>query len=205
MEFKANFVVFDLETGGLFSEKNPVLEVAMFVLTNGLEDGDEYNSLIKPYGDLTIEKEALDANGIDLSIVEKIGKDVDVVVDEIIKFLQKQKARKEKPILVGHNIDRFDIPFLNAMFTHCKKDLSKYVNNEFTIDTLWWSRLCWSESPNYKLGTCIQNAGIELINAHRAVTDTRATRELVKKFLKGIRGIGFTATEEKRVRENFQF
>lgn len=205
MEFKANFVVFDLETGGLSHEKNPVLEVAMFVLDSNLEYGDEYDSLIKPYGDLAIQQQALDANGIDLSIVEKIGKDVDVAVNDIIKFLQKQKSGKEKPILVGHNIDKFDIPFLDAMFTFCKKDLSKYVNDNFTIDTMWWSRICWQESPNYKLGTCIQNAGIELVNAHRAVADTKATRELLKKFLKGLRGEGVAMVEEKRTRESFQF
>lgn len=205
MEFKANFVVFDLETGGLSHEKNPVLEVAMFVLTNDLDNGDEYDSLIKPYGDLVIQKEALDSNGIDMGVVENMGKNIDVVVNDLCKFLQSQKVGREKPILVGHNIDKFDIPFLNSMFEFCKKDLSKFVNDNFTIDTMWWSRIRWQESPNYKLGTCVQNAGIELVNAHRAVADTKATRELVKKFLMGLRSNGSTVGEEKRFRNSFEF
>lgn len=205
MEFKANFVVFDLETGGLSHENNPVLEVAMFVLKSNLENGDEYDTLVKPYGNLTIQKEALYSNGIDLDVVNNIGKTVDVVVNDLCKFLQNQKVGREKPILVGHNIDKFDIPFLDAMFTFCKKDLSNYVNSDFTIDTMWWSRIRWQESVNYKLGTCIQNAGIELVNAHRAVADTRATRELVKKFLMGLRSDGSTVSKEKKFRETFEF
>lgn len=205
MEFRANFVVFDLETGGLSHEKNPVLEVAMFVLTNDLDNGDEYDSLIKPYGDLVIQKEALDSNGIDMGVVENMGKNIDVVVNDLCKFLQSQKVGGKKPILVGHNIDKFDVPFLNSMFEFCKKDLSEFVNDNFTIDTMWWSRIRWQESPNYKLGTCVQNAGIELVNAHRAVADTKATRELVKKFLMGLRSNGSTIGEEKRFRNSFEF
>ncbi len=205
MEFKANFVVFDIETGGLNYEKNPVLEVAMLTLTNDLENGDEYNSLVKPYGGLIIEKAALNSNGIDLDVIEKIGKDVDVVVDELCNFLKNQRVGKENPILVGHNIDSFDIPFLSAMFEFCKRDLSKFVNDKFTIDTLWWSRICWQESPNYKLGTCIQNAGIELVNAHRALADTRVTRELARKFIMNLRSNSSNSTEEKRFRYSFEF
>lgn len=206
MKFEANFVVFDLETGGLSEEKHPVIEVAMFVLTNDLENGGSYDTLIKPYGDLEIQPQALAANNIDLDIVEKEGKDVKVVVDELYKFLGKQRVGREKPILVGHNIDNFDIPFLNALFNFGGKDLAKVVNEKFTIDTLWWSRLRWQESLNYKLGTCVQNAGIELVNAHRAVSDTVATRELFKQFLMGLRSGGDPSQiEEKRFRTTFQF
>ncbi len=206
MKFEANFVVFDLETGGLNEDKNPVLEVAMFVLTNDLENGDSYDTLVKPYGDLEIQPQALVANNIDLDVVEKNGKEIGVVVNEMSKFLKDQRVGREKPILVGHNIDHFDIPFLNAMFNFVGKDLSKLVNDKFTIDTMWWSRIRWQESVNYKLGTCVQNAGIELVNAHRAVADTVATRDLAKQFLMGLRSGGDPeGNKEKRFRTTFQF
>ena len=189
MEYKICYATFDLETGGLAADKNPVLEIAIVVMNHELEEIGEYTSLIKPYGDLVIQPQALQANGLTLEQLQN-APDSGVVAKEIAAFLKKFKVGKDKPVLCGHNIDKFDIPFLDNYLAAHKVKLADLVNTDFTIDTMWWSRIKWTESPNYKLGTCVQRLGIELVNAHRAVADTRANHQMVKQFLKLLRGQG---------------
>jgi DNA polymerase III alpha subunit (gram-positive type) len=205
MKFEANFLTFDLETGGLKSEENPVLEVAFFAMDKDLNEIDSYNSLIKPYGKLKITDGALKANGLNLETLEEKGKECKEVAEDLVQFFIKHKKRKTLPILCGHNIEHFDIPFLDQFMNFCGKDISKLVNNDFIIDTLWWSRIRWVESINYKLVTCCDNAGIELINAHRAVADTKANQELVRYFLNSLRSGQSSTVIEKRFREEFEF
>ena len=204
--FDANFLVLDLETGGLSFEKNPILEIGCVAINNNLEDIGQYQSLIKPYdSSKKIEEQALKANGLTLDEVNK-GKDSKIVIQEFIDFLKKLKKGKELPIVVGHNIDSFDLPFLDTFFTFHKEDLSKYLNAKFTIDTMWWSRLRWQESVNYKLTTCAQNCGVDLVNAHRAMTDVQANKGLLKHLIKNLRAEGqVVETSKKRFRENFKF
>ena len=205
MEFKANFCVLDCETGGFSAEKNAIVEVCFMAFDTDLNDIKEYTSLIAPYGEYTITSQALQANGLTLEQI-KAGKDSKVVVQELEVFLKSLKIGREKPILCGHNIDHFDLPFLDEFFGFHKKRISELVNDKFTIDTLWWGRVCWKESVNYQLGSCCENAGITLVDAHRAGSDTGANKELVKFFLKNLRDQGQGGVkQEERFRTQFQF
>lgn len=203
MKFENYFITFDIETGGLKAEKNAVTEVAMIATNHLLEDVSEYESLIKPYGDYTIEEQALKATGMSLELI-KTGKEVEEVVGEIAKYLTKHKVGRNKPILCGHNIAKFDIPFMIEMFRYCKRDFLSLINEDFYIDTMWWGRIMWNESVNYKLSTCCDNAGVELVDAHRAMSDTRSNKDLVKYFLSNLRTEG-SKNNQKRFRETFQF
>jgi DNA polymerase III alpha subunit (gram-positive type) len=205
MEFKANFVVLDCETGGLSAEKNPIVEISLHSFDIDLNDIKEYSSIIAPYGTYVIQPQALQANGLTMEQING-GKDSKIVLEEMISYFKSLKSGKEKPILIGHNLDAFDLNFLDEFFRFHKKDISEYVNSKFTVDTLWWSRLCWKESVNYQLGSCCENAGVTLVNAHRADTDTNATKQLVKHFIKNLRGQGSTSLKpESRFRATFQF
>jgi DNA polymerase III alpha subunit (gram-positive type) len=207
MEFKSRFISVDTETGGLSSKKNPIVEISMFAFDINLDNTGDYTSLIRPYDDsLVIEQQALNANGLTIDKIES-GKESFIVVKEIIQFLKSQKEGKNLPILIGHNIIKFDMNFIEDFFKFHDQDIYEYINHDFMIDTMWWSRLCWKESANYKLGTVCQNAGIDLVNAHRAESDTVATRDLAKFLISNLRGEGKSSCEksEVRYREVFQF
>jgi DNA polymerase III alpha subunit (gram-positive type) len=207
MQHLQNYAVFDLETGGLVPTNNPITEIAIIGLDTDLNEIGRYESLIKIYNkSLIIQQEALNVSGLTLDIIDKKGKEAKIVCDEIIQFLQKCKVGKKLPILVGHNIDKFDIPFLVKFFEFNKKDLFNYINDDITIDTLQWSHLKWKMSINYKLGTCCQNAQVELTEAHRAMPDTVATSELVKSFIRSLRSENLSNNNQvKTFRESFQF
>ena len=196
--------MFDLETTGLSAEKNAILEIACCPFDFNLTDLKEFDSgIMRVYGDREVQEGALIANGITRDQIER-GVDSKEVVERLCEFFDRLKVGRNKPVLAGHNIDKFDIPFLDDFFNFHKKDLSKYVNEDLTIDTMWWARLRWEEQANFKLGTCCESSGIELINAHRAINDTRANKELVKHFLKSLRSDA-SKTAENKFRHSFEF
>jgi DNA polymerase III alpha subunit (gram-positive type) len=193
-----NFAVVDVETGGLDSLKNPMVEVAVIIMDNDLNIIGEYCELIKPYNpELVIQPQALAANNLTIEQIEG-GKDASLVCDDLCAIFKKAavKGRFGKPILCGHNSDNFDYFFFAEFFKFFGKSFDDYINTETTIDTMWWSRKAWQTSENYKLHSCCQNAGIELVNGHRALADTRVTAQLVKFFLERLRGKGIAAIEQ---------
>lgn len=206
MKFDCVIITYDLETGGLKPTENAVAEIACFPFqTENLSDLESYNSLIRPYSDVyTYTEGALKANGLTMNKI-KSGEDSKKVIGELCEYFTKYKRGRNLPILAGHNIQKFDNLFLEELFKFHKKDLWKFVNKDFFIDTMWWARLKWFESSNYKLGTCCDNANIELIDAHRAVNDTIANKDLAKDFIKSLRGNGDSLITEKRYRDSFEF
>jgi len=207
-----NFAVFDLETGGLSATKNPICEIAIVIVDSNLEIIEKYSEIIAPYDDsLKYEPKALEVNGLTMNQIEN-GKNSKEVVEEVIslfgEYTHGKGYQKKKPILVGHNIDKFDIPFIVEFFGKHRKDLSNFIEPNFTIDTMWWSRMKWIESVNYKLGTVCSNLGIKLENAHRALPDTVKTAEMFIEFMKSLRGESkenSNKLEFKRFREKFVF
>lgn len=200
-----NIVVFDLETTGLSHEKNCLIEIACCPLNIELQELPEFHSgIMNVYDNREITDGALNANGITRDQIAR-GRDPKQVLEDLCKYFESLKVGRNLPVLCGHNIDKFDIPFLDNYFSFFKKDLSKYVNFDLTIDTMWWARLMWVEQENYKLGTCCSSAKIELVNAHRAIADTRANRSLVKYFLQNMRSESGSSNPKTRYRATFQF
>jgi DNA polymerase III alpha subunit (gram-positive type) len=200
------FLTFDIETGGLLPEKHAILEIAFCPFDNEFNELPEHTTgIIKPTS-REIDQRALDANGITREQINNGITEKEAFI-KLEEYLKKLKRGKDLPIPCGHNIDKFDLPFLFLWFQEQGKDLGKYINLDYTIDTMWRSRETWTEQVNYKLGTCCQSAGISLMDAHRAINDTRANKELVKYFLlgqRGLRGSGESAKENK-FRKTFEF
>jgi DNA polymerase III epsilon subunit-like protein len=206
-----NFIVIDSETGGIPSKGKEAFtdialtELALVVVSQGLEIIHQDSWLIKPYKeDLIFEKAAEIASGISRKMVEEQGLELEVVHKAVQSVLKKYKFGSKLPTVVFHNM-KFDIPFLVNMFEFCKDDFTKYVKDE-PEDTLKWSRMCWQESVNYKLGTCCLNAGVTLVDAHRALSDSLATARLWIYFQNNLRGNNKSAssTPIKKFRDTFE-
>jgi DNA polymerase III alpha subunit (gram-positive type) len=203
-----DFFVIDCETGGLKPTETALAEIAICVIDWDLNDVITYNKIIAPYDrKLKYEESALRVNKLTMADIRK-GKDSYEVIDDIIRLFEQSKNRtKKKPVLCGHNFENFDIPFIEAFFKHHKKDLWKYVER-YCIDTMWWARWRHKESENFKLGTIVGKEDIYISDSHTALGDTESTKELVKLYLKALRGDGNKAegtTQERRFRTTFQF
>jgi len=205
-----NFIVIDVETGGLPSKiKKAVFdialtEIALVVVSKELEIIDQYSWLIKPYKEgLVYSQEAAVTSGITKEMVEEQGEDLKEVCMKVIDVFKKYKVGTKLPVLLGHNFIKFDSEFMLNMFEFCKFDLMKYVNPE-PEDTIKWSRLAWVESVNYKLGTCCENANITLQDAHRALSDTIATAKLWIEFMKRLRGMSTSCNDQSEVKNTYR-
>lgn len=205
------FISCDVETGGLIGKNKRAVfdvaltEIALVVVEEDLSISEQKSWLVKPYSDTAeYNKGAEEASGISKAMCQEQGQDILLVGKEVSEFMKRHKQGNRLPVMVGHNFDDFDSYFLQGLFEWCKLDLMKFVQDG-TEDTLKWSRLCWRESVNYKLGMCCQQANITLQNAHRALTDAYSTALLWVYFLKNLRGEGVTTeTKKKRFRDTFE-
>ena len=154
--------VLDLETTGFNPKNSEIVEI--FVLK--AKDNkiiDEYYSLLKPKQRIKNS----DIHGITDDKVEN-SPTIEEETDKIIKFLGNTT-------LVGHNLDNFDLKFLNY-------HLNQKLNNK-TLDTLKISRKVLGDKvENHKLDTLANYFGVNP-PTHHARDDVMATFEIYKKLL----------------------
>lgn len=216
--------VSDTETSGLPSKggkgKEPVLafhdillvEVAAVVIDIwDMRIVDEYDVIIKPYVDKYVwQPQAEATHGLSQDHLFKNGVDIKEAYRGYASILSKYKNPKVGAVLCGHNFQGFDIPFIEEMFKWNKDDLYNYVR--WVEDTQKMAYYRAIEQENYKLGTCCRLEGVELVDAHRALVDTRANAQLMLKYIEHMRGTGGSSPvaavsftrKESRFRERFQ-
>ena len=190
------YIVFDLETGGFNSEKNPIIEAAFVpvVMNNknefSIKKDLSVSSLIKSYSDdLIITEESLEVNKIKRKDIKKKGKELKDVVGDFMNLcesLNPKNPSKTRPILVGHNIDEFDIPFLEKACGIVGVELYRYVSKQ-TLDTLTLMDFMMAgvgRIDSHSLPNLCKHFKIKNRNAHRAYDDTIANAELFIKISK---------------------
>ena len=204
---KANYIVFDCETGGFDSLKNPITQIALLTIdSTTLKEVDRYETYIKPYDDLVIGKEALAITGLKMTDINK-GLDKKEAVDILSKFFKKSMVNtrpENKPILVGHNV-QFDMGFLFYLFESCKKDVFSFVS-ETQLDTMALSKMFNPNAASLKLGKCCEEVDIKLNDAHKAMNDVIATTQLFKVYINKLRNSNSSgAVSEQNVKSRIKF
>lgn len=189
----------DIETGGFNPMNNPILEIGLQPVAKNSDDlyvpiwNVNYSALIKPYNPaLIIEQQALEANNIKLSELKKNGRKGDAVINEIknmvndmVKYYMPKSNNhnhQTKPILVGHNIDNFDIPFLKAFWDNMDAGSLWDTFNKSTLDTYTIARIMFAgkkkRPENLKQQTLVNWFNIKNTDPHRALNDAKANSEL---------------------------
>lgn len=209
MAYDCNYFVFDLETGGLITKEKgipPVTEIAICVVDGEtLLDVAEYSSLVKPYVPLdNYTPMALNVSNITIDMLDREGKDANVIIQELISFIKKN-SKKKKSILVAHNGDEFDIPIIDKFFTDHGEDLSKYVETKTSFDTMWLARAYKPTMAKFNLGSCLEDLNIDIQQAHRALNDTRATKDMFVKLMSNLRGLTSSRETINKTRIKFQY
>lgn len=218
------YIIFDFETGGLDGNIHAATEIAMLCIDGeSLQEVGRYESYIKPYV-YEYTDGAMEFTGLTLEFLQAKGKDLKVVVKEIEEWVTEMKALtagtsyRKKPVVVGHNV-LFDICFLEQIFKEAKLDITKSFAHSKGwggkielqyIDTITMARLTWgndSMMEKFNLGACVEKAGLEIADAHKAINDVIATKELLVYSVNRLRndsGVE-TNTEKIRVRDELHF
>jgi len=206
---KANYIIYDCETGGLDDQSNPITQIALITIdSQSLQEIDRFEMYIKPYDDLIITKEALDMTGLKIADINN-GFTKKEAVDLLCKYFKKSMPNnrpENRPILIGHNV-QFDNGFLFYIFESCKKDLYSFVSDT-TICTMALSKQAFPEASSLRLGKVCELVGIRLSDAHKAMNDVVATTDLFRYFTNKLRSTGGSSAvvkESKKSRLQFQF
>lgn len=166
------FAVIDVETTG-FSPVNGdrVIEIAVARVDRNGRIEDEYSTLLNPEGRDT---GAVFIHGISNDAVRNAPYFADVVGDIL--------SRLEGTVIVAHNAV-FEERFLAAEFGRAGIATPLMP----ALCSLWLGQQTF-DTPNHKLATLAQHAGIALVDAHAALGDVRATSALLPMMLERFDG-----------------
>lgn len=178
---------FDTETSGLNPDQNDILSIGGIIEIDGVVK-EEFYFEVQPFNYETLVPQALEVNGFTVDKIKTFESPQAVhkkLVTLFSKYVNKYN-KADKFTCVGHNV-AFDMGFLNAFF---RKNNDKYLGSFLdyhTLDTMillnflkYNKRLVLD---NVKLVTACKHFGIEL-DAHNALNDIRATRDLFQKLCK---------------------
>jgi len=179
----AKYVYIDCETTGLNPVKNDIWELAFIVDINGKVEYEEVLE-IQPFNGDHLDVDALKLtrmtpeklNDLEFTVYEAVEKIKDIWGRYIDKFNRDDK------FVVGGYFVKFDLDFLREMF---KKAGDRYgigswmFTPPIEVSTVVAQHIAefGLRLPNYKLATVCEHYGID-IEAHQALSDIRATREL---------------------------
>lgn len=201
------YIVFDFETGGFSCKKNPAAELAAIGLSgHDLAEVSRMESVIAPYDDnLSYDDGAVRIHGLDRTTCANEGKELkEVVLDfcKVCEEVNEGKTRFSKAILVAHNA-YFDIPFLLDIFKRVKLDPKKWLAGSMDyygnwqplyIDTVTMSKMMdggdVGDAEDFKLHSACSRAGIDLVDAHRAMADTASLSQMLRNYINRMRSRG---------------
>ncbi|MGN0608369.1 MAG: exonuclease domain-containing protein [Oscillospiraceae bacterium] len=155
-----NYTVVDIETTGL-SRDSEIIEIGAVKVRNN-EIIDKFDMLIKPSAPIPYNITSI------TGITNEMVQNAPTFCEVIKKFLDFI----EDDVLIGHNINSFDMKILS---NNTMKACGIFLKNP-TIDTLAIARKNIVLS-HYRLSDLCEHLGVKNDNAHRALSDSIATNE----------------------------
>ncbi|GFZ27201.1 PolC-type DNA polymerase III [Lactobacillus corticis] len=161
------FVIFDVETTGLSSVYDTIIEIGAVKMKDG-EVIERFDKFINPHHPLSEQTINL------TSITDEM---VQAADDEAVVIKQFQDFYGDRP-LCGHNV-QFDVGFVNAALR--RAGLAEITQP--VVDTLEVSRLLHPEQSRHTLDSLSKKYNVVLEHHHRANQDAEATGYLMYKLL----------------------
>lgn len=168
--------VIDIETSGFSKTKNALCEVGILIIDSEFKIIDKLNILIKPYDAIYTQK-AFEINRISIARLEKEGIESEKACEIISEFIEKYQVLS----FIGHNVKRFDLPFLRAFFDRFSA-VEHLVNFDAFEDT-WRIASSKLRLDSYSLDSLCNFYHVKNKNAHTAVSDCEATLEVYKNLI----------------------
>ena len=159
----SDYILFDLKTTGLSTENDQVVEISALKITGG-EITDEFSTLVNP--GIHIPYQASSINGITDDMVKE-APDMEHALKDFISFIGDS-------VLVGHNIKRFDLGFIQR---DAVRYFGKQINNGY-VDTLILSRKYLPDLYSHSLGSLADHYDVSYEGAHRALADCHINKQV---------------------------
>ena len=166
MTFDQEFVAFDLETTGLSSKTDRIIEIGAVVLKNGIEV-DRFQTFVDP--ERKLERKIIDLTGITDEMLVGAPK-IEEVLPKFLEFIGDR-------VLVAHNSD-FDTGFIRA---ECERQGLPY--NYTAVDTLILSQNLLPQLSKFKLDVVSNALSLPDFNHHRAADDSLTCGLIMAKLM----------------------
>ncbi|MEJ6512855.1 MAG: 3'-5' exonuclease [Acidimicrobiales bacterium] len=160
------FAVLDVETTGLSSDRDRVIEIAVVRCASDGSFIDEWSTLVDPGCD----PGPTHIHGI--SAADLVG------APTFAKIAEELAERVEGAMVVAHNLS-FDAGFLSAEYARTHTPLP----DQPALCTLQLARHVLPDNGGYSLAACAAALGIDHPSAHRALPDTRVTALVLQAML----------------------
>ena len=162
-EYIEDYVVFDLETTGVSPYNDEVIEISAVKARKG-KVVEEFSELVNPQR--TIPFAVSRVNNITDDMVSD-APFFDEVLRHFLEFVGED-------VLVGHNIQSFDMKFI---YRDCERYFHQLITNDY-VDTLILAKRCFPEWRHRRLGDLADYYGISTQGAHRALADCRMNQRV---------------------------
>ncbi len=191
------FVVFDLETTGLDTRSDKIIEIGA-VKIKGRKIVDRFSTFVDP--EQYLSGKIIKLTGIYDDMLRGAPKEAEIL-PEFLEFIGDS-------VLVAHNAS-FDTAFINRFAKNNGIALENTV-----IDTVELSKMLLAGLNNYKLDTVCDKLGVSLENHHRAVDDAEATalcfiklmsmtEELGESNIDGLNELGAEKIDKSKIRKRY--
>lgn len=198
--YPQNYCVFDFETSGLDPKNDRILQIGALKVINGKQE--QCSWLIKYEYGFKVFAKITEITGIDDAMIDLAGMNMYRAWNEFVEFA------RDLP-MIGHNIIRFDIPFLSEMQHKIKDDTQTFDINKlikscvdtagmfkakklnfdrFHDETLYefWKRALEVRVQGFKYNVGVVCDELKIsrqgVRQHRAEGDVFLTNEIYKKL-----------------------
>lgn len=190
MQRDERIVFFDLETGGLDPLRHPIIQIALLAVDGAWREVEAVEMKIHFYR-AAADVEALKVNGWDPEVWKREAKASAAVQEMTARFFRRHATmektsargmRYEVARLAGHNVERFDCPFLVQWFKAAGAFCPAACFEPLDTVSLsrWASFVAPTQPKDHKLGSLCEWLGIEHADAHDALGDVRATVQVAR-------------------------
>ena len=173
MAFRDAFVAFDLETTGLSSRKDQIIEIGAVKFQNGKEI-DRFQTFVDP--GRTLERKIVELTGITDAMLVGAPK-IDKALPAFLEFVGDN-------VLVAHNAD-FDTGFIRAACNQLG-----YAYNFTSADTLVLSQNLMPQLNKHKLDVVANALSLPEFNHHRAADDAATCGMIMAKLMEKLAEMG---------------
>ncbi|MBR2977664.1 MAG: exonuclease [Oscillospiraceae bacterium] len=160
LELVSDYVVLDLETTGLDTHFDRIIELGA-IRYRGDAEVTRFQSFVNPGGE--IPEFITELTGITNDML-KDAPPIEKILPVFLDFVGDD-------LIIGHNV-HFDVNFL---YDNALEILKRPVSNDF-VDTLRMSRRVYRDLPNHKLATVCEHLHVPQPEAHRAIADCIRTQ-----------------------------
>ena len=173
MPLNTEFVAFDLETTGLSSKNDRIIEIGAVLMKDG-QQIDRFQTFVDP--EMSLERKTTELTGI----TETMLKGAPKIQEALSKFLAFVGDR----VLVAHNAD-FDTGFIRAA---CNRQGLVYSHT--SADTLILAQNLMPQLGKHKLDVVANALNLPEFNHHRAADDAAICGLIMSRFISMLEDMG---------------